>query len=270
MSKYNDLDMKNWKEYSNVYTDSLWLINRRDNSGAHNAKYHGNFIPQIPHQLLTRYTKKGDWVLDPFLGGGTTLIEAQRMDRNSIGIELQEEVANNTNERVKSESKDGVEALVVNGNSKNYDIQGLLNSHNVDKVQFVLFHPPYWDIIKFSDNPDDLSNSDSLEAFINNFGQVIDNCTKVLENERYCAVVIGDKYSDSQITPLGFICMNLFLEKGFLLKAIIVKNIGDTEGKANQQAIWRYRAMSADYYVFKHEYIMVFKKPLLSRRSKKK
>ena len=40
MAKYNDLDMKNWKEYSDIYTDSLWIINRRDNSGAHKSKYH--------------------------------------------------------------------------------------------------------------------------------------------------------------------------------------------------------------------------------------
>ena len=88
-----------------------------------------------------------------------------------------------------------------------------------------------------------------------------------VKNQANC-VVIGDKYANSQIVPLGFICMNLFLERGFILKAIIVKNIGDTEGKANQQVIWRYRAMSADYYVFKHEYIMVFKKEVKNKKRK--
>lgn len=261
MAKYNDLDMKNWKEYKDIYTDSLWIINRRDNSGAHKSKYHGNFVPQIPHQLLARYTKKNDWVLDPFMGSGTTLIEAQRMDRNSIGIELQKSVADEAEARIKTESKDNVEAIVINGNSMNYDLSEVLKENNIDYVQFVMFHPPYWDIIKFSEEENDLSNCDSLEKFKADFGSVIDNCTKYLEDNRYCGIVIGDKYSDSQITPLGFICMNLFLERGFILKAIIVKNFGDTEGKSNQQAIWRYRAMSADYYVFKHEYIFVFKKP---------
>ena len=33
--------------------------------------------------------------------------------------------------------------------------------------------------------------------------------------------------------------MNKFIEKGFLLKAILVKNFGETKGKANQQGIWR-------------------------------
>ena len=270
MSKYNDLDMKNWKEYSDIYTDSLWIINRRDNSGAHKSKYHGNFVPQIPHQLLSRYTKKGDWVLDPFMGSGTTLIEAQRMERNSIGIELQKTVAEEAETRIQTEAKKGISSIVINDNSKSVDLEEVLKEHGTSSVQFVMFHPPYWDIIKFSENSEDLSNCSSIESFKNDFGAVIDNCTRYLDNNRYCGIVIGDKYSDSQITPLGFICMNLFLERGFILKAIIVKNFGDTEGKSNQQAIWRYRAMSADYYVFKHEYIMVFKKSEKKKAPKRK
>ena len=50
------------------------------------------------------------------------------------------------------------------------------------------------------------------------------------------------------------------LEKGFILKAILVKNFESTKGKANTQGIWRYRALSSDFYIFKHEYIFIFKK----------
>jgi 16S rRNA G966 N2-methylase RsmD len=268
MAKYNDLDMKNWKEYSDIYTNSLWIIPRRDNSGAHKSNYSGTFVPQIPHQLLSRYTKKGDWVLDPFMGSGTTLIEAQRMGRNSIGIELQKTAALNSENRIRTESVPGIKAVVINGDSKTIDIQQILSEQGIATVQFILFHPPYWDIIKFSEYEEDLSNSRDIEAFKNDFGLIIDNSTKYLENGRYCGIVIGDKYDNSQITPLGFICMNLFLKRNFILKAIIVKNFGDTEGKVNQHAIWRYRAMSADYYVFKHEYIMVFKKNENKKKSK--
>ena len=54
MAKYNDLDMSKWKEYQDISTDSLWIIDKRDNSGAHSGHYHGNFVPQIPHQLFSR------------------------------------------------------------------------------------------------------------------------------------------------------------------------------------------------------------------------
>ena len=175
-------------------------------------------------------------------------------------IELQRDVALEAHERISQEFKDNVLSQVIIGNSKQIDLSRHLEQLGIDKVQFIIFHPPYWDIIKFSDNENDLSNTSTLENFLNDFGQVIDNTTQYLEKNRYCAIVIGDKYSKGQITPLGFECMNLFLQKGFKLKAIIVKNFDETKGKSNKQAIWRYRALANDFYLFKHEYIMVFKK----------
>ena len=233
MGKYNDLDLSQWREYTDIETDSLWIIDKRDNSGAHSGHYHGNFVPQIPHQLFSRYTKKGDWILDPFMGSGTSLIEAQRMGRRT---------------------------KVVVADSQTCDMNKILLSEGINKVQFVIMHPPYWDIVKFSENPNDLSNCDSINEFLDSFGKVIDNSLSVLEKNRYCAVVIGDKYANSQVIPLGFYCMNLMMEKGFLLKAILVKNFGETKGKSNKQGIWRYRALASDFYIFKHEYIFVFKK----------
>lgn len=260
MAKYNDLDMKNWKQYDDIFTDTLWLIDKRDNSGVHSGHYHGNFVPQIPNQLFRRYTKKGDWILDPFMGSGTSLIEAQRLERNSIGIEIQEEVAKEAYQRIISEKNSIYRERICIDDSRTADIGAVLQEEGIKEVQFVIFHPPYWDIIKFSDNLDDISNSETLEAFLDSFGTVIDNTTRHLEKNRYCAVVIGDKYANSEIVPLGFHCMNLFLQRGFKMKAILVKNFEDTKGKSNQKAIWRYRALASDFYIFKHEYIFVFKK----------
>lgn len=260
MARYNDLDMSKWKEYEDIKTDSLWIIEKRDNSGAHSSHYHGNFVPQIPHQLFSRYTKKGDWILDAFMGSGTSLIEAQRMGRNSIGIELQYDVAKEAYDRIVTEKNETTKAKVVVADSQLCDMNDIIESVGIKKVQFVIMHPPYWDIIKFSDHPNDLSNCTSIENFLSSFGKVVDNTTSVLEKNRYCAIVIGDKYANSQIVPLGFLCMNAMLERGFILKAILVKNFDETKGKSNKQGIWRYRALSSDFYIFKHEYIFVFKK----------
>ncbi|HQG53737.1 MAG TPA: site-specific DNA-methyltransferase, partial [Bacteroidales bacterium] len=42
----------------------------------------------LPEWFIKLFTKPGDWILDPFMGSGTTNIVAQKMSRNSIGIEI--------------------------------------------------------------------------------------------------------------------------------------------------------------------------------------
>ena len=260
MPFYNDIDLKKWKEYSNIETDSLWLIDKRDNSSSHSGHYHGNFVPQIPRQLFSRYTKQGEWILDPFMGSGTSLIEASRMGRNSVGIELQINVAKEAAARIAVANSERCEAKIFTGDSRRICVETILASAGIKNFQFIIMHPPYWDIIKFSDSPDDLSNASTLDNFISSFGEVIDNLLPYLEHKRYCAVVVGDKYSNGQVIPLGFHSMNLFISKGLTLKAVLVKNIGETKGKSGRQGIWRYRALASDFYIFKHEYIFVFKK----------
>jgi len=260
-SKINDMNLNRWKEYDDIITDSLWIMDKRDKSGAHSAGYWGNFIPQIPNQFLRRYTKKGEWVLDPFLGSGTTLIECKRLGRNGIGIELNDEVIKLAKDNlVKEKNRSKVKAKVIKGDSRKVDLKSELQKLKIDSVQFVLLHPPYWDIIKFSKKKSDLSNAKSVEDFLEMFGNIVDNICGVLDKERYLAVVIGDKYSDGEWIPLGFYTMQEVMKRGYKLKSTIVKNFDTTKGKMNQKELWRYRALAGGFYIFKHEYIFIFQK----------
>jgi len=264
----NDLNLKNWKEYGDILTDSLWMIGGRDKSGAHNNAYHGNFIPQIPNQFMQRFTRRGDVVLDPFLGSGTTLIESKKLGRHGIGIELLPEVARIAEQNIGQESLDpekvASKVIVADNTSKRAreKVLNQLKAIDKDKLHMILLHPPYHDIIKFSDRREDLCNAETVEAFTSRFGDVIANFSDLLERNRYLAVVIGDKYTNSEWVPLGFYLMQETMkrDKGLKLKSILIKNMVNNRAKLNQENLWRYRALVGGFYIFKHEYILVFKK----------
>jgi DNA modification methylase len=259
--KINDLNLNLWKQYDDLLTDSLWQLEKRDNKGVHHAGYWGNFVPQIPNQFMRRYTKQNDWVLDTFLGSGTTLIECKNLGRNGVGVELQKNIAAETEQLLqKVDNPYNIKTVVHNNDCLQTDYENLLQQNGIKKVQCIFMHPPYWDIIKFSDDKNDLSNAQNLEAFLQMMGNLVDKTYNILEKNRYCVLVISDKYEKGEWIPLAFYTMQEFLKRGYQLKSTIVKNFDVTKGKQQQQELWRYRALVGGFHVFKHEYIFLFKK----------
>ena len=251
-------------ETENINVDSLWLIDERDKSGKHTNVYHGNFIPQIPSQLIRRYTKESDTVLDLFMGSGTTLYECEKLNRNFIGFDINTEIIDYVKSKM-SETQNIKfkinECNVANAILFKEKIENSLFELSTEKVQLILAHPPYMDIVKFTEKTEDLSQIGDLTTFVKQFVQIIKNVFPYLENQKYLGIVIGDVYKKSEVVPLAFYVLDA-IKRNFnvKLKGIIIKNIEGNRGKLGQKNIWQYRALKSDYFIFKHEYILVFKK----------
>jgi 16S rRNA G966 N2-methylase RsmD len=263
--RYSDIDLNRWREYDHVWTDSLWLIEARDRTGGHRLDYHGNFVPQIATQTYLRYTREGDVVLDLFLGSGTSAIEAARLNRRLIGVELKRGLVEGVRARIPPALLDD-RIHILQGDSTRAEtaarVREALASMGAELAHLLVLHPPYHDIIRFSDDPADLSNAPSLEAFLDLFEAAAHHGFELLEPERFAVLVIGDKYAKRELIPLGFYCLERMQRTGFRTKAIVVKNItGNEIGKGRDSNLWRYRALAGGYYIFKHEYVMVFQKP---------
>ncbi len=77
-------NISNWLRRRMVYPTNVLQFATVCNNKNHSAA----FPEELPEWFIKLFTKENDWVLDPFLGSGTTSEVAQRMGRNSIGIEI--------------------------------------------------------------------------------------------------------------------------------------------------------------------------------------
>jgi 16S rRNA G966 N2-methylase RsmD len=274
-TEFSDIDLSRWKDYDDVILDSLWLLGPRDKTGPHVGDYWGNFIPQIPYQVLTRFTKRGEVVVDLFSGMGTTLIECKRLGRAGLGVEIDPGVAERSLERInRAENPYDVPVAVLVGDSTTAltakRVRATLREWGADAADCVILHPPYHDIIRFSELEGDLSRVPTEAAFLDKIGLVAQHAYGLLKPAGFMALVIGDKYADSRLVPLGFMCMQRCTDAGFVLKAINVKEILNNErGKGKNGNLWKYRALVGGFYLFKHEYVMIFRKPAAGRRAPK-
>ena len=261
---WSDIDLNRWREYDHVLTDSLWLFPSRATGEGHKLDYHGNFIPQIATQTFIRYTKAGEIVLDMFLGSGTSAIEALNLGRRCIGVELKPELVEYVRSKLPAAS--AAQVHLITGDSAadaTADaVRAALRAMGESHAHLLMLHPPYHDIIRFSDRPEDLSNAADTDTFLDMFEAVVRHGYDLLAPGRFAVLVIGDKYEKGELIPLGFWCMERVNRVGFTTKAIVVKNIeGNERGKGRTNNLWRYRALAGGYYIFKHEYVMIFRKP---------
>jgi len=242
----SDVDIK-------LETTTVWSFPERGNWATHKPTYRGNWAPQIPRNLIIKYTKEGDLVLDPMVGAGTTLIEAKLLNRDSIGIDINPQAIKLSKEalRFEVENKSKQESYV--GDTRK------LEKITDDSIDLIATHPPYLNIIKYSERPilGDLSNVGSLSKFIAEFEPAVKEFYRVLKPDHYCAILIGDTRRHRHYIPLAFNIMSLFLKNGFILKEDIIK----IQHNCQTTPRWSSEAKKYDFYLIMHEHLFVFRKP---------
>jgi len=257
---------ENWREYDPQIAEDLWLIPQRDRSGEHIGDYHGNFVPQIANRLILRFTVPGGIVLDGFLGSGTTLIECRRLGRHGLGFELSPDICRLAGKRSGDEPNlfdvhTEVQRVDSSSGKAAASCRRFLKQLDGEYFDLLILHPPYSDIISFSDDKHDLSRLSDPDEFADGFMSVYNNLLPFLKDGGFIGVVIGDKYDEGEVIPLGSILLQgILAEGGVRLKGFIVKDIQHNRAKRNLDHLWRYRALKGDFFIFKHEYVLVFQK----------
>ena len=121
-------------------TNTVWSFPERGKWATHDARYRGNFSPYIPRNVILRYSQEGDTVLDQFVGGGTTMVEAKLTNRNAIGIDINADAVEITNKKLDFECETNSKIEVFQGDARKLDIAD-------GSIDLICTHPPYADII---------------------------------------------------------------------------------------------------------------------------
>lgn len=194
------------------------------------------------------YSNKNDIVLDQFVGSGTTIVEACRLGRLCIGIDINPKAIEISSARTKHIEKNKFRLL--KGDATN------LNKIKSNSIDLICTHPPYSDIIKYSENiENDISLLDE-EYFYNAIELVAKESFRVLKRGKFCAILIGDKRKKGSIIPMGFSVMQIFQNQGFKLKEIIIKE----QHNCKSTDKWKIISKERKFYLIAHEYLFVFKK----------
>ena len=231
-------------------TNTVWSFPDRGKWATHDAKYRGNWSPYIPRNIILRYSKENDIVLDQFVGSGTTLVETRLLNRRGIGVDINLNALKIAEAHVSFEKENTGEAKLYQGDARN--LHFLPN----DYVDLIATHPPYANIIKYSEDiEEDLSHL-KVPNFLNEMRKVADESYRVLKNDKFCAILIGDTRQKGNIIPLGFSVMEVFKAAGFKLKEIIIKE----QHNCKATGFWKTNSAKYNFLLIAHEYLFVFRK----------
>ena len=243
--------IKKWEpEEFELEMNTVWSFPDRGKWATHDAKYRGNWSPYIPRNLLLRYSHEGDLVLDQFVGGGTTLVEAKLLNRNIIGVDINNNALERCKEKCDFEYENLGKVYFYEADARN------LNFIPDESIDFICTHPPYANIIKYSEDiENDLSHL-KVKDFLIEMEKVASESYRVLKKDKFCAVLMGDTRQKGHIIPMSFEVMKIFEKVGFKTKEIIIKE----QHNCKSTGFWKTNSVKYNFLLIAHEYLFVFKK----------
>ncbi len=241
----------NEPEEFSLETTTVWSFPERGDWATHSGSFPGNFSPKVARNVILRYSKEEDTVLDPMMGSGTTLIEAKLLNRKGIGIDINPEILEIAKRNLNFKGKFKEKLFLGDARSLSF-----LKDESVD---LVLTHPPYLNIIKYSNGkiPGDFSNISGVKKFCSEISVVFYEVFRVLKPNRYFAILIGDTRRRKHYIPLAFYVMEEVMKAGFLLKEDIIK----IQHNCSSTPYWTRQSIKYNFYLIMHEHLFVFRKP---------
>jgi hypothetical protein len=251
--KHCDLDLSNWKQYiGDITTNARWLTALNDKPlfghfvipkredlpkiPSEVKSHHGLWISEIPYQMIMRFTKKDEYVWSVFGGTGIDYDIATYLGRKCIINDL-------------NPKRD----FIQKADSRSFKTE--------KDIKLALLHPPYWDMVKYTESEEDGSSKSSLQEFLQWWTEIIENVDNQVIKEGYIVLACGNLYKNGEEIELGEILKNMILSKGYILKQHIIKDYGETKGsEAKNYNLNYFRQLRGGYGNFYGDNIYILKK----------
>ncbi len=244
---------------------TVWSFKQRGNWATHSGEYRGNWSPYIPRNVIIKYSKPGELVLDYFCGAGTTAVEAKLLGRKCIALDINDSAIEVTKKNIDFK----IELRQKNFLTQQWKYEQIyepklmvgdaryLSFLQDNSIDLICAHPPYTDIIHYTDGKEgDLSFLD-IDDFLREMDKVAKESYRVLRPGRQCAILIGDMRKKKHVIPLGFKLMDVYLNAGFKLRELIIKR----QHNCKSTGFWYTNSIKYNFLLLAHEYLPVFEKP---------
>jgi len=231
--------------------NTVWSFPKRGDWATHDAKWRGNWSPYIPRNILLRYSQESDWVLDQFAGGGTTLVEAKLLNRNIIGVDVNDVALERCRNKTDFELEEANGIVhIQKGDARNLDF---IYDESID---LICTHPPYANIIEYSEDIEEDLSKLKVKEFLSEMIKVAQESYRVLKKGKFCAILMGDTRQKGHVIPMSFEVMKIFEAVGFKTKEIIIKE----QHNCRATGFWKTNSVKYNFLLLAHEYLFVFKK----------
>lgn len=200
-----------------------------------NNKYNGVTPAMVIWNLLQRYTKEGDLVVDPMCGSGTTIDVAIELKRKVIGYDL-----------------NVTRPEIINNDSRKIPLED-------NTVDFVFIDSPYSDNIKYSDDPRCIGKiSCETKEFYDELEKTAKEIFRILKPGKTMAWVIADQWIKKKFTAVGFTLWQR-LEKYFEAVDLVCLT---RHNQTSNTGIWHNRARRFNFYLRGFKYLFIMRKPI--------
>jgi len=218
------------------------------------------FIPQVPEKFIKLFSHKGETVLDPFCGSGTTNVVALQLKRSSIGIDVNRRSVEMTYERLRATARNlfaddeaPTHHRVVHGSC--LEVLPLIPTGTID---LIVTSPPYFDVVDYGDDhPEQWGNIHDYVEFLKRMEAAFAEMKRVLKPGGWMVVVTQDVFKSYAKCPIHadyiFICRD---KLGFEVWSTQVYILNYSTGG---RLVYGYP--SSYYPKNDHEFVVVFRKP---------